>query len=85
MGKRLVENILSGINSTMFVYGQTGSGKSHSMFGANPKENLSKEEALEFKKKNAGIIPRVASDLFTLIENMVSLLISFIFLFSTGN
>jgi hypothetical protein len=33
--KDSIEDVLSGINSTIFTYGQTGSGKTYTMFGSD--------------------------------------------------
>ena len=33
IGKKIVDSVLEGINSTIFAYGQTGSGKTYTMQG----------------------------------------------------
>ena len=33
--KPVLDNFLSGVNSTIFAYGITGAGKSHTMFGSS--------------------------------------------------
>jgi hypothetical protein len=53
MGKKVLNNALTGFNACIFAYGQTGSGKSYSMMGAG---------------NNPGIIPRIASEMFIQIE-----------------
>lgn len=57
--KDMVSEVLKGYNCTVFAYGQTGSGKTHTMLG-NVKD-----------PSKAGIIPRVASDLFTELNQKV--------------
>jgi hypothetical protein len=37
-GRAVVENIVQGINSSIFAYGQTGSGKTHTMLGRPARE-----------------------------------------------
>ena len=58
IGCPLVESILEGFNSTLFVYGQTSSGKSFSMQGPDISDIHMK-----------GLIPRVIQRLFESIEN----------------
>lgn len=58
IGKPLVESVLEGFNSTLFVYGQTSSGKTHTMQGPDINDD-----------KLKGIIPRVIHQLYANIEN----------------
>ncbi len=58
IGKPLVDSVLEGFNSTLFVYGQTSSGKTHTMQGPDISDDQMK-----------GLIPRVISLLFQSIEN----------------
>ena len=44
-----VENVLNGINSTIFTYGQTGTGKTYTMFGADW-TNLEKFDSVSLTK-----------------------------------
>ncbi|KAI9195111.1 hypothetical protein LWI28_011816 [Acer negundo] len=63
IGVPLVENCLSGFNSSVFAYGQTGSGKTYTMWGpANAllEENLSSDQQ--------GLTPRVLEQLFSRIN-----------------
>ncbi|KDO52835.1 hypothetical protein CISIN_1g0006992mg, partial [Citrus sinensis] len=63
VGVPLVENCLSGFNSSVFAYGQTGSGKTYTMWGpANAllEENLSSDQQ--------GLTPRVFERLFSRIN-----------------
>ena len=53
IGAPLIENAMSGFNSTIFAYGQTGSGKTHTMYGS---------------ADDAGISPRIVDGLFNRIE-----------------
>ena len=53
MIKYSIEQLLQGINSTIFAYGQTGSGKTYTMLGKPDKER--------------GIIPRILDEIFHLI------------------
>ena len=57
IGKETIADILNGYNGTIFAYGPTGTGKTHTMFG----EIESKE--------NKGLIPRVAHEIFSMINN----------------
>ncbi|KAJ0005316.1 hypothetical protein NQD34_015210 [Periophthalmus magnuspinnatus] len=56
--KHIVKDVLGGYNGTIFAYGQTSSGKTHTMEGI-----LHDEEA-------EGVIPRIASDIFSHIYSM---------------
>ncbi|XP_072300096.1 kinesin heavy chain-like [Eucyclogobius newberryi] len=56
--KHIVKDVLGGYNGTIFAYGQTSSGKTHTMEGV-----LHDEE-------NMGVIPRIASDIFSHIYSM---------------
>ncbi|XP_010673319.2 kinesin-like protein KIN-12B [Beta vulgaris subsp. vulgaris] len=63
VGAPLVENCLSGFNSSVFAYGQTGSGKTYTMWGpANAllEDNLANEQQ--------GLTPRVFELLFARIN-----------------
>ena len=57
-GALLVDEVLQGINCTLFAYGQTGSGKTHTMEG--------QIGSLEME----GLIPRMVRKLFDSIQNM---------------
>ncbi|XP_078433175.1 kinesin-like protein KIN-12B [Wolffia australiana] len=59
VGIPLVENCLSGFNSSIFAYGQTGSGKTHTMWG--PPGTLFKNGSLTEER---GLMPRVFEQLF---------------------
>lgn len=50
VGKPVVESVLNGYNSTILAYGQTGTGKTFTMIGGG--------------KKQRGIIPRCAKEIF---------------------
>lgn len=58
IGVPLVESVLEGFNSTLFVYGQTSSGKTHTMQGPDIYDSEMK-----------GIIPRSIEYLFKGIKN----------------
>ncbi|TMX02738.1 hypothetical protein EJD97_020165 [Solanum chilense] len=63
VGAPLVENCLSGFNSSVFAYGQTGSGKTYTIWGpANAllDENLASDQQ--------GLTPRIFQRLFERIE-----------------
>lgn len=62
VGLPLVENCLSGFNSSIFAYGQTGSGKTYTMWG--PLSALS-EDSLSSER---GLTPRVFEQLFSRIN-----------------
>ncbi|CEG40352.1 kinesin-like protein [Plasmopara halstedii] len=59
--KPLVQEFLQGFNCTIFAYGQTGSGKTHTILG--PKDSV-----LVGAEDEAGIISRVAKDLYEEVE-----------------
>ena len=54
LGSNILAGAWHGINTTLFAYGQTGSGKTHTMTGS---------------KDDVGLIPRICSTLFYLINN----------------
>jgi kinesin family protein 5 len=58
IGISLVESVMEGFNSTLFVYGQTSSGKTHTMQGPDIHDEEMK-----------GLIPRSIQHLFKNIEN----------------
>ncbi|CAN8275297.1 unnamed protein product [Cochlearia groenlandica] len=58
VGDPLVENCLSGFNSSVFAYGQTGSGKTYTMWG--PANGMLEEQR--------GLTPRVFEHLFARIK-----------------
>ncbi|XP_059314093.1 kinesin-like protein KIN-12D [Lycium ferocissimum] len=61
VGLPMVENSLSGYNSSIFAYGQTGSGKTHTMLG--------EIEELEIRPSpNRGMTPRIFEFLFARIR-----------------
>ncbi|KAL6650548.1 hypothetical protein ACP70R_009473 [Stipagrostis hirtigluma subsp. patula] len=62
VGLPLVENCLSGFNSSIFAYGQTGSGKTYTMWG--PLSALS-EDSMSSER---GLTPRVFEQLFFRIK-----------------
>lgn len=57
LGRPLVDDVVQGVNATIFTYGQTGSGKTYTLFGDLPKPS------------SWGIIPRVAQDFFKVLSN----------------
>ncbi|XP_024986608.1 kinesin-like protein KIN-12A [Cynara cardunculus var. scolymus] len=59
VGAPLVENCLSGFNSSVFAYGQTGSGKTYTIWG--PANALLEEE---LSSDQQGLTPRVFEQLF---------------------
>ncbi|XP_061338674.1 kinesin-like protein KIN-12B [Gastrolobium bilobum] len=63
LGVPLVENCLSGFNSSVFAYGQTGSGKTYTMWG--PANSLSEANATNDQQ---GLTPRVFQRLFARIN-----------------
>ncbi|CAA7028019.1 unnamed protein product [Microthlaspi erraticum] len=63
VGAPLVENCLSGFNSSVFAYGQTGSGKTYTMWG--PANGLLKEH---LSGDQRGLTPRVFERLFARIK-----------------
>ncbi|KAL6851564.1 hypothetical protein ACP4OV_020497 [Aristida adscensionis] len=62
VGLPLVENCLSGFNSSIFAYGQTGSGKTYTMWG--PLAALSEDSI----SNERGLTPRVFEQLFSRIK-----------------
>ncbi|ORZ04348.1 P-loop containing nucleoside triphosphate hydrolase protein [Absidia repens] len=54
----ILDQVLEGFNCTIFAYGQTGSGKTYTMEG-----NLEERHT-----RDAGIIPRVITNLFDMLE-----------------
>ncbi|GJN37168.1 hypothetical protein PR202_gb26094 [Eleusine coracana subsp. coracana] len=62
VGLPLVENCLSGFNSSIFAYGQTGSGKTYTMWG--PLSALSEDST----SSERGLTPRVFEQLFSRIK-----------------
>ncbi|KRX06862.1 P-loop containing nucleoside triphosphate hydrolase [Pseudocohnilembus persalinus] len=52
-----LDDALKGYNGTLFAYGPTGSGKTHTMFGPDINDNVTK-----------GIIPRTAQEIFDKIS-----------------
>ncbi|XAR58182.1 Plus-end-directed kinesin ATPase [Bertholletia excelsa] len=63
VGAPLVENCLSGFNSSVFAYGQTGSGKTYTMWG--PANSLLEDNQSSDQK---GLTPRVFEQLFARIS-----------------
>ena len=57
VGKRIVEDIMSGYNGTIFAYGQSGSGKTYTMYGNDLYDDNLK-----------GIIPRIVEEIFKRVE-----------------
>ena len=47
----LIENAISGYNSTVFVYGQTGTGKTYTMSGGNGKKGVMQKTFELLKEK----------------------------------
>jgi len=58
--KPLLDDVLKGINGTVFAYGQTSAGKSHSMLGPDGGVNL-----LKTSKHHWGLLPRAADYLIS--------------------
>ncbi|CAO3597648.1 unnamed protein product [Absidia cylindrospora] len=54
----ILDQVLKGFNCTIFAYGQTGSGKTYTMEGSLEQQHT----------KDAGIIPRVITNLFDMLE-----------------
>ncbi|VVB01221.1 unnamed protein product [Arabis nemorensis] len=63
VGVPLVENCLSGFNSSVFAYGQTGSGKTFTMWG--PANGMLEEH---LRGEQRGLTPRVFERLFARIK-----------------
>ncbi|KAF7537095.1 hypothetical protein G7054_g3955 [Neopestalotiopsis clavispora] len=59
--KPILEDMLSGMNCTIFAYGQTGTGKTYTMSG-------DMNDTFGILSDNAGIIPRVLHSLFKKLE-----------------
>eukprot|EP01064_Diplonema_japonicum_P030317 TRINITY_DN513_c1_g1_i3.p1 TRINITY_DN513_c1_g1~~TRINITY_DN513_c1_g1_i3.p1 ORF type:complete len:786 (+),score=270.30 TRINITY_DN513_c1_g1_i3:230-2359(+) len=68
VGAPLLTHVFKGYNVCLFAYGQTGSGKTHTMMGDISKPNL----------PNAGIIPRLCTDMFERIEKKTNESTSFV-------
>lgn len=62
VAEQACDEILQGINSTIFVYGQSGSGKTYSMYG--PEERKDEMDISTF-----GIIPMSAAYIFTILND----------------
>ncbi|XP_053401212.1 kinesin-like protein KIF15 [Mercenaria mercenaria] len=60
LGKKVIENCITGYNGTIFAYGQTGSGKTFTMMGPS-------EDADNFQHELRGVIPRSFEYLYNLI------------------
>lgn len=58
VAKSAIEDVLRGINSTIFTYGQSGSGKTYTMYGNNI-----------YNDELKGIIPRTVNQTFAYIED----------------
>ena len=58
--KPLLDDVLKGINGTVFAYGQTSAGKSHTMLGPDGGVNL-----LRTSKSNWGLLPRASDYIFS--------------------
>ncbi|CAI2382956.1 unnamed protein product [Moneuplotes crassus] len=69
-----LNDLLTGINCTVFAYGQTGSGKTHTMFGPKWEESVASRLSGGMKNDffsnidNHGIIPRTISHLFSTVD-----------------
>lgn len=69
-----LNDLLKGINCTVFAYGQTGSGKTHTMFGPKWEESVSNRLMGKYNNdffanaENNGLIPRTISELFNIID-----------------
>jgi hypothetical protein len=71
--KPLLNDVLNGINGTVFAYGQTSAGKSHTMIGPNGGANV-----LRGNPENWGLLPRASEYLLnTLAEKERQGLISY--------
>lgn len=64
VAKDIIEDAFAGYNSTVLAYGQTGSGKTYTMFGPEIKDSGEVQASRTLCSEDAGIIPRVASQLF---------------------
>ena len=53
VGKKVVEDVMTGYNCTLMTYGQTGSGKTHTLLGSEL-----------YDEQLAGLIPRTAGAVF---------------------
>ncbi len=65
--RKLVTSTIDGFNVCIFAYGQTGSGKTYTMFGYGGLE-LSSTENFLLNNADVGLAPRVAFELFQLVE-----------------
>ena len=59
IGRRMVQQSMSGYHACLFCYGQTGSGKTYSFVGKN-------------KEAEKGLLPRILSDLLNQNESLRS-------------
>jgi hypothetical protein len=67
VGAPVVDNCLSGFNSSIFAYGQTGAGKTYTMTGRIGNGNSALDAAA---REQLGLAPRVFEYLFERIEGM---------------
>ena len=59
-----MHDAIKGLNSTVLAYGQTGSGKTYTMYGKDCINILKNLKTDPDSIEHAGIIPRVAIQLF---------------------
>mmetsp|Transcript_91443 Transcript_91443/g.284448 ORF Transcript_91443/g.284448 Transcript_91443/m.284448 type:complete len:501 (-) Transcript_91443:48-1550(-) len=62
VAKPVIDDVLQGINGTIFAYGQTGSGKTHTMFG--PPGALGGEAGLA-QDGQGGLVPQIAAEVLS--------------------
>lgn len=68
-----IDNVVNGINSTVFAYGITGAGKSFTMFGKSP--TLTPTPVLT---QHLGIIPLTFHHLFNILDAETKLRMSYL-------
>eukprot|EP00762_Andalucia_godoyi_P004387 ANDGO_08163.mRNA.1 Kinesin heavy chain len=65
-GKPLLDSFFEGYNCTILSYGQTGSGKTHTMMGPSTSDKIM---GYCDDPAQQGLIPRMANDIFSMVEN----------------
>mmetsp|Transcript_3524 Transcript_3524/g.6813 ORF Transcript_3524/g.6813 Transcript_3524/m.6813 type:complete len:636 (+) Transcript_3524:1-1908(+) len=56
VGRRLIIDVLNGLNATLFVYGQTGAGKTYTMYGPDD------DAAAGNNYATSGLVPRLCNE-----------------------